>query len=126
MPSSPAMSMAAKARYGLAVLSGGRGLEKSPCVVSGRLADQGIALGVVEDVCAVLPEALMDVHAGAVVAVERLGHEGRHLIVPVGDVLDDVLVPHHLVGHGHQSVELHVDLGLAGSRNLMVVDLDGD
>jgi len=44
-----------------------------------------------EQVLAALGERLMHVHAAAVVAHQRLGHEGRRLAVAVGDVLDDVL-----------------------------------
>ena len=43
-----------------------------------------------------------------------------------GDVLDDVLVLDQLVGHRDQRVELHVDLALAGGRDLVVVALDLD
>ena len=42
------------------------------------------------------------------------------------DVLHDVLVFDQLVGHGDQRVELHVDLALAGGRDLVVVALDLD
>ena len=65
-------------------------------------------------------------HAGAVVAEEGLGHEGGDLAVVAGHVLDDVLVGHDLVGHAHQAVEAHVDLGLAGGGHLVVVLLDVD
>ncbi len=39
-------------------------------------------------------------------------------------VLRAVLVPEHLVGHAHERVEAHVDLGLARRRHLVVVNLD--
>ncbi len=42
------------------------------------------------------------------------------------DVLDDVLVGHHLVAHLGQRREAHVDLGLAGGADLVVLDLDRD
>src|SRR3712207_8308414 len=41
-------------------------------------------------------------------------------------LLDDVLVEHQLVGHGQQRVEPHVDLGLAGGADLVVLHLDLD
>ena len=44
----------------------------------------------------------------------------------VGDALDDVLVEHELVGHPQQRVESHVDLGLAGGADLVVLHLDLD
>ena len=61
-----------------------RVLEQAADVVLGGLAEQGVALGVVEDVGVALPQALVHVHAGAVVAEERLGHEGGRLAVLLG------------------------------------------
>ena len=43
-----------------------------------------------------------------------------------GRALDHVLVDHHLVGHGEQRAEPHVDLRLAGGAHLVVLDLDVD
>ena len=40
------------------------------------------------------------------------------------DVADDVLVVHQAVGHLGQRAEPHVDLGLAGGPDLVVMDLD--
>jgi hypothetical protein len=65
-------------------------------------------------------------HAGAVVAENRLRHEGRGLAVLAGNVLDDVLVPHQVVAHFQQRREAHVDLGLARSGHLVVLLLYGD
>ena len=57
----------------------------------------------------------------------RLGHERRRSCPRAhADVLDDVLVEHELVGHAQQRVEAHVDLGLAGGADLVVLDLDLD
>ena len=81
----------------------------------------GRRTGAGEQRLAALPERLVGVHAGAVVAEERLGHERRGLAVLLGDVLDDVLVHMHLVGHLHQAVEAHVDLGLAGGGHFVVL-----
>ena len=66
-----------------------------------HLAQPGVAVAG-EQRCASLPERDVRVHAGAVVAEQRLGHEGDDLVVLLGDVLDDVLVDHHLVGHPHE------------------------
>ena len=62
----------------------------------------------------------------AVVAEERLRHERRRLAVLAGDVLDDVLEPHELVGHREQPIELHADLALTAGGDLVVADLDLD
>ena len=102
-------------------------LEQAADVEAGGVTDEGIiVLGVVEDVGAVLPQGRVDVHAGAVVPEQRFGHESGDHIVLAGDVFNDVLVPHDLVGHAQQGIVLHVDLALAGGGDLVVVDLDGN
>ena len=67
----------------------------------------------------------MRVHAGAVLAEQRLRHERRVVAVPGGDLLDDDPVGHRLVGHRERVVVAHVDLVL-GRRDLVVVVLDLD
>ena len=63
---------------------------------------------------------------GAVVAEDRLRHEGDRLAVRVGDVLDHVLVGHDLIGHAGQALEAEVDLALAARGDLVVVELARD
>ena len=46
--------------------------------------------------------------------------------MPARDVLDDVLVHHHLVGRAHQGVEPDIDFRLAGGGHFMVMLLHGD
>ena len=75
---------------------------------------------------AVLPDRLVAVHARAVVLEQRLRHERDRLAVAAGDVLDAVLVDHQLVAHLDDRAELHVDLGLAAGRHLVVLGLDLD
>ena len=60
-------------------------------------------------------------HARAVVAEERLGHERRRLAVAAGDVADDVPGQHHLVGALDQRLRHQVDLALAAGGDLVVV-----
>ena len=103
-----------------------RVLEQAADVVAGRLRQQRVALGVVEEVRAVLPEALVGVHARAVVAEERLRHEGHDLAGPIGRLADDVLVLEDLVGGLDERAVADVDLGLARPADLVVVDLDVD
>ena len=81
---------------------------------------------VVEQRLAAQPEALVGVHAGAVVTEQRLGHERRRLAVLPGGVLDDVLEQLHLVAGVQQGRELVVDLGLARGADLVVRTLDGE
>ena len=89
-----------------------------------HLRQAGIAGRIGEQRLAGLPDRLVAMHARAVVAVERLGHERRGLAVLGRHVPDDVLVLHLVVGHRQQRVELHVDLGLTRGRDLMVLALD--
>ena len=56
----------------------------------------------------------------------RLRHERDGLAGLVRRVLDDVLVLHDVVGGRQQRVVAHVDLGLAGGADLVVVHLDLD
>ena len=68
----------------------------------------------------------MRVHPRAVVAEDRLRHERHGLARRARDVLDDVLVDHHLVGHPRQRLVAQVDLALAARRDLVVVELARD
>ena len=63
----------------------------------------------------------MHVHAVAVVANERLGHEGRCFTVSVRDVVDDVLENLKPVGTFDQGVELGANLTLTGRGNFVVM-----
>ena len=85
-----------------------------------------VALLVEEQRLAALPQRLVAVHARAVVLEDRLRHERHRLARRPRHVLDDVLVEHELVGHRQQRVEAHVDLGLAGGADLVVLHLDLD
>ena len=49
-------------------------LDQAADIVAGGVADQSIALLVVENVLAGFPQTLVAVHAGAVVLKQRLGH----------------------------------------------------
>ncbi len=99
-------------------------LEQAADVVAGRLADLAVALLVPEQVRLALPEALVAVHARAVVTENRLGHEGHDLPMLARDVADDVLVIHEAVCQLGQRAEPHVDLGLTGRTDLVMMDLD--
>jgi hypothetical protein len=87
------------------------------------MAQTGIAI-TGEDRLLAFPDALMDVHARAVVAKERLGHEGRgHAALP-RDTLHHIFVDHHIVGHARECGEAHVDLALTAGRHFMMVGLN--
>ena len=106
--------------------SAGRVLQEAADVVARGLGQAAVGGGIAEDRLVAVPHRLVHVHARAVVAEQGLGHEGRGLAVRARHVLDHVLVLDQLVGHGDQRIELHVDLALAGSRDLVVVALDLD
>ena len=65
---------------------------------------------------AALPDRLMHMHARAVVAIDRLGHEGRRLAVGLGDLVDHILVDLHVVAALGQRVELEAKLMLGAAR----------
>ena len=86
--------------------------------------EPAVALLVVEQRLAVVPQRLVRVHAGSVVAHERLRHERGDLAPLERRVLDDVLELQDVVGRVHHRVELVVDLALPGGADLMVRALD--
>ncbi len=79
-----------------------------------------------KQVGAILPHRLMHVHAGAVVADHRLGHESRRLAVACGHVPHRVLQDLHPVGAPDQGRELGADFALPGRRHFVVVHFDLD
>ena len=90
-------------------------LEDAADVVQRQLGQPGVAVAG-EQVLAALRERLVHVHARAVVADDRLRHEGRGLAVGMRDVVHGVLEDLHPVGALHQAVELGADLALARRR----------
>ena len=101
-----------------------RVLDDAADVVQRDLRQVGIAIAC-ENRLAGLPDGLVHMHAAAVVAIDRLRHEGRGLAVAVGDVVDHILVDLHVVGLLHQRAELRAELMLR-LRHLVVVFLAGD
>ena len=74
---------------------------------------------------AVLPDREVAMHARAVVAEDRLRHEGGRLAIGMRHIVDHIFIDLHLVGHGDQRVEFHAELVLGGGHFVMVL-LDGD
>ena len=99
-------------------------LDDAADVVEAGLREVGVLVAG-EYRLAVLPDRLVAVHARAVVAIDRLRHEGGGLAVDVRDLVDAILVDLHLVGHQRHGVELHAELVLGGSDFVvMLLDLD--
>ncbi len=68
-----------------------------------------------------LPDRLVHMHARAVVAENRLRHEGRGLAIGMGHIVDHILVDLHVVGRADQRVELDAEFGLGGGHLMMVL-----
>ncbi len=92
-------------------------------VVEGHLGEAAVTIAG-EEVDTVFPQGLVAVHPGAVVAVERLRHEGDAFAVAESDVADDVLEPLQGVTHGKQGVEAHVDFTLTAGGDFVVRGFD--
>ena len=99
-------------------------LQDAADVPLGQPAQTRVAAFVIEQGLAVLPQTLMGMHAGAVIGIDRLGHECHGLAVSLGHVFDHVFVKLHVVGHLQHRVETHVDLALPGRADFMVMQLD--
>ena len=70
----------------------------------------------------------MRMHSGAIIPIERLGHEGHGFVMPARDIAHNIFVHHHLIGHLDQGIESKVDFGLArcGHFMMMLLHLDSD
>ena len=91
-----------------------RGLRQAAVAIAGEQID------------AALGQRHMHMHATAVIADDRLGHEGDGLAIAVRHVLDDVFHGHQVVGFLHQRIELGANLALAGIGHLVVVHFHFD
>ncbi len=104
-----------------------RRVPQQPADVPARdVGEPGIAALTGECRLSVLPDRLVDMHARAVVAIERLGHEGGGETALAGDVLHHILVHHEIVRHAQQGCETHVDLALPRGRHLVVMAFHGN
>ena len=101
-------------------------LEDAADVPAGRLREVGVGAFAEEQGLTAFPEALVHVHAGAVVVEDRLGHEGGRLAVLLGHVAHDVLVRHHVVGGLDQLSKFHAEFVLTRACHLVVVLLGGN
>ena len=95
-------------------------MQQATDVVAGDVGQPAVAGLVVEQRVPALPQGLVGVHAGAVVASQGLRHEGGNLAVLVAGVLDDVLERLEVIRGMQERVEAVVDLVLAAGSNLVV------
>ncbi len=98
-------------------------LDNAANVEQGQFGQPGIAV-TGKQVLAVLPDRLVNVHAGTVVANDWLGHEGGGLAVLVGNVVHHVLEYLGPVGALDQGGEEGTDFALTGSGDFVVVNFD--
>ncbi len=100
-------------------------LEQAADVPAGGLGQVGVGALTEEQGLATFPQALVHVHAAAVIGKDRLWHERGGAAVFTGHVAHDVLVNHHVVRRADQIGELHAQLVLGGGH-LVVVLLNRD
>ena len=102
-----------------------RMLDHTADVIERELGQAGIPVAR-EQVLAVLPDRLMHMHAGTVVADDRLRHERRRFAVRVRGVVHAILEDLQPVRALHERSELGPDLVLASSRDFVMVHLHFD
>ena len=100
-------------------------LDDAADVVQGEVRQSCIAVAS-EQVFTVFPDRLVNVHAGAVVANDRLGHEGGGFAVRVRHIVDHVFLQLNPVSTLDQGAELGAQFHLTGVGHFVVMHFDGD
>ena len=103
---------------------GGGVLDQTTDVPASQVGQASVALLVVEQRLAVLPQGLVAVHTSAVVVGDRLRHEGCSLASQSSGLVDNVLVLHQVIACVLQGVEAIVDLLLTSGGHLVVGTLE--
>ena len=98
-------------------------LQQTADIVQRHRAQAGISIAG-EQRLAALPDALVCMHAAAVIRKQRLGHEGHRLAGQLRHVADNIFVQHHVVGGFHQRVEALIDFALSAGGHFVMVALD--
>ena len=93
-------------------------------VIARDIGQAAVAGLIVEERRAVLPQRLVRVHTGAIIAGQRLGHKRCRLAILYRRVLDDVLERLNIIRRMQQRIEAVVDLLLAAAADLVVVALN--
>ena len=99
-------------------------LNQTTDVPASDVGEVSVTALVVEQRLTVLPQRLVAVHTGTVVAEYGLRHEGYGLTPGIRGALDNVLELQQVVSSLGQSVELVVNLCLAGCAHLVVATLN--
>ena len=58
-----------------------RMLQKAPDIIPAKAAGKSIAFGIIKEVLPIFPDTLMDMHAGAIILEEGLGHESGRITI---------------------------------------------
>ena len=97
-------------------------IDQATDIPEGKLRQAGVSVARKQRFAG-FPQRLMGVHAAAVVAKNRLGHEGNGFALAVGHVLHDIFVEQHLVRRPHQRVELQINFRLAAGGHFVMMAL---
>ena len=95
-------------------------------VPAGGLGQVGLSAFAEEQRLASFPEALVHVHATAVVVEHWLGHECGGFAVLLRHIANDIFVGHGVVRRLDQLGEFHAEFVLTCTGNFMVMLFDGD
>ena len=95
-------------------------LDDAADVIQGEFGEARVAIAR-EQVLSTFPDGHVNVHAGAVVANDRLGHECRGLAIAVGDVMHHILQALIPVGALDEGLEFGADFTLPCVGHFMVV-----
>src|SRR5712691_1762047 len=79
---------------------------------------------IIEQWLLALPQALVYVHTGAIVAKDGFGHECHGLPMLAGCILHDIFVEHHIICGLQQRIKTDIDLRLPWTANFMMLRLD--
>ena len=101
-------------------------LQNSADVPACSLGQVGIRALAEEQRLLGFPEALMHVHAAAVVVKHRFGHERGGFAVSLGHVANNVFVGHGVVRSLNQLCVFHAQFVLSSTSHFVVVLFDGD
>src|SRR5678816_1624455 len=102
-----------------------RVFDDAPDVVQRELGESRVAVAC-KEILLTLPDRLMHVHTGTVVADDRLRHERRRLAMLCSNVVDGILQAHDPVAALNEGRKLRADFILTRGCHFMVMDFNHD
>src|SRR3989344_2130640 len=102
------------------------GMIKQPAnIVSRNLTQICITLFfIIKQFLLILPDALVCVHAAAIISKQRFGHECDDFASVMRNITHDILELKNVVCLANKRIILDVNLGLSSSRNFMVLSFN--